>query len=38
MDGTERFFVALTIVGLTGLFATLIWSGLIYFGAIGAGN
>jgi hypothetical protein len=36
MDGIERFF--LTIVGLTGLFATLTWAGLIWFGAIAAGN
>jgi hypothetical protein len=38
MDGIERFFMTLTIVGLTGLFATLTWAGLIWFGAIAAGN
>jgi hypothetical protein len=38
MDGVERFFNALTIVGLAGLFATLTWTGLVWLGAIVAAN
>jgi hypothetical protein len=38
MDGVERFFVTLTLVGLAGLFATLTWTGLIWFGVIAAGD
>jgi hypothetical protein len=36
MNGIERFFILLTIVGLAGLFGILTWAGLIWFGAIAA--
>jgi hypothetical protein len=38
MDGVERFFLALTIVGLAALFATLTWAGLIWLGGVAAGH
>jgi hypothetical protein len=38
MNGVERLFMGLTVVGFVGLFATLTWAGLIWFGAIAAGN
>jgi hypothetical protein len=38
MDGVERFFIALTIVGLAGMFAAMTWAGLVWLGAIAAVN
>jgi hypothetical protein len=38
MDGVERFFIALMIVGLAGLLATLSWAGLVWLGATAAIN
>jgi hypothetical protein len=36
MDGVERFFTALTIVGFAALFASLTWAGLVWLGANGS--
>lgn len=37
MNGVERFFVGLTVIGFTGLFATLGYAGLLWIGAVAAG-
>jgi hypothetical protein len=34
MDRVERFFFALMIIGLAGLFAVTTWAGLLWLGAV----
>jgi len=38
MDGVERFFFALTIVGFAGLFAAATWAGLVWLGVTAGAN
>jgi hypothetical protein len=33
MSGVERFFIVVAVIGLAGLFATLIWAGFVWLTA-----